>query len=30
MMRSKVIGMAAVMVAGLATVTAANAAPFGY
>ncbi len=30
MMRSKILGMAAVIVAGLATATAANAAPFGY
>ncbi len=30
MVRSKVIGMAAVVAAGLATTTAANAMPFGY
>ncbi|WP_342107954.1 GCG_CRPN prefix-to-repeats domain-containing protein [Methylobacterium sp. SI9] len=30
MVRSKVLGMAAVIAAGLATATTANAAPFGY
>lgn len=30
MMRSKMLGLVAVVTAGLATATAANAAPFGY